>query len=60
MQGSFSVWSKLYQMLCIGVKKAASALFQQKRGDLCFAENGLVKPKSGEKRRKSPDSVQPF
>ena len=30
MQGSFSVWSKLYQMLCIGITKAASTLFQQK------------------------------
>ena len=30
MQGSFSVWSKLYRMLYIGIKKAANALFQQK------------------------------
>ncbi len=30
MQGSFSVWSKLYQMLYIGIKKAANTLFQQK------------------------------
>jgi len=60
MQGSFSVWSKLYQMLYIGIKKAANALFQQKRGDLYFAEKGFVEPKSGAKRRKSTDSVQPF
>lgn len=30
MQGSFSVWSKLYQMLYIGIIKAANTLFQQK------------------------------
>ena len=30
MQGSFSVWSKLYQMLNIGIIKAANTLFQQK------------------------------
>ena len=60
MQGSFSVWSKLYQMLYIGIIKAANTLFQQKRGDLYFAENGFVKPKSGAKRRKSPDSIRPF
>lgn len=53
MQGSFSVLSiKLYRMLCIGITKAANALFQQKRGDLYFAENGFIKPKSGAKRRK--------
>ncbi len=46
MQGSFSVLSiKLYRMLYIGIKKAANTLFQQKRGDLYFAEKGFVKPK---------------
>ena len=61
MQGSFSVLSiKLYRMLHIGIKKTSNALFRQKSGDLYFAEKCVVKPKSGAKRRKSPDSVQPF
>ena len=54
MQGSFSVWSKLYRILYIGIIKAANTLFQQKRGDLYFAEKCVVKPKSGAKRRKKP------
>ena len=52
MQGSFSVSNiKLCQMLYIGIIKASNTLFQQKQGDLYFAEKGFVKPKSGAKRR---------